>query len=451
MRNIFEISKSGLFASQQSMSTTSHNIANANTPGYTRQRTELATEALRKNGFTIGRGVSIEQVQRLRNDFTDRQIMLKEHDLGDLNERSRIYEQIESTLVTNSGDDLDLAMSNFFNSFSELSNNPQDINLRNVVLSKAQSLTDKFQNTASDLATIKEQTFDSAQTKVDKLNSLVQNLADVNSDIARAEASGRPDLESKDQQTEILKELSNLVSVETNYNSDGTVEARIGGIVVLNDQDISKIRAESGPDSNAFRLRLSNGKLLNPGKGALAADIHMFEEGIPEMQQKLDKVASSLVNQVNAIHSNGYGLDDSVSRNFFNPSNTSAEFISLNDTIVANPQHIAASSVPGEAGNNDNALLINDLRNLSILDGKTLNNNVIEIMNLPGLKLNEIEQNISSKESAKQLLVNQQQSESGVNVDEELSNLIKYQNAYQASAKVLNVGQRMYDTLLGIL
>lgn len=451
MRNIFEISKSGLFAAQQSMSTTSHNIANANTPGYTRQRTELSTEALRKNGFTIGRGVSIEQVQRLRNDLTDRQIMLKEHELGDLNERSRIYQQIESTMVTSSGDDLDLAMSNFFNSFSELSNNPQDKNLRDVVLSKARSLTDKFRNSAGDLATIKEQVFDSAQTKVDKLNSLVQSLADVNSDIARAEATGRPDLESKDQQTEILKKLSNLVSVETNFNSDGTVEARIGGIVVLNDQDVSKIRAESGPDSNAFRLRLSNGKLLDPGKGSLAADIHMFEKGIPEMQQKLDKIASSLVNQVNAIHSNGYGLNDAVSRNFFNPANTSAESISLNKAIVSDPEHIAASSVPGEAGNNDNALLINDLRNLSILDGKTLNNNVIETMNLPGLKLNEIKQNISSKESAKQLLVNQQQSESGVNVDEELSNLIKYQNAYQASAKVLNVGQRMYDTLLGIL
>lgn len=451
MRSIFEISKSGLFAAQQSMRTTSHNIANANTPGYTRQRSELSAEVLRQNGFTIGQGVSVEQIQRLRNDLTDKQIMMKDHELGDLNERSRIFKQIESVMVTSTGDDLDKSLSDFFNSFSELSNNPQDSNLRNIVVSKAQSLTDKFSNTAEGLAEIKDQVFSSAQTKVDKVNSLLQNLADVNSDIARAEATGRPDLNSKDQQTELLKKLSELVTVDTKFNGDGTVEARIGGIVVLNDQEVSKISAESGPGSNAFRLRLDNGKLLDPGKGALSADIHMFEKGIPDMQQKLDKIASSVVTQVNAVHSGGYGLNDSVSRNFFNPANTSADSMSLNPNIVSNPDHIAASSVPGEAGNNDNALLISDLRNLSLLDGKTLNNNVVEMMSKPGLKLNELDKNISSKESAKQLLVNQQQSEAGVNVDEELSNLIKYQNAYQASAKVLNTGQRMYDTLLGIL
>jgi flagellar hook-associated protein 1 FlgK len=451
MKNIFEISKSGLFAAQKSMSTASHNIANANTPGYTRQRSELSTEVLRKNGFTVGRGVSVDQVQRLRNDLTDKQIMLKEHELGDLNERQRVYQQIESVMVTSSGDDLDVATSDFFNSFSELSNNPQDKNLRNVVVTKAEKMTDKFSNTAADLADIKDRVFDSAQTKVDKVNTLLQGLADVNEDIARAEATGKPDLNSKDQQTRLLKDLSGLVTVDKSFNNDGTVEARIGGIVVLNDQNVSKIRAESGPDSNAFRLRLDNGKLLDPGKGALAADIHMFEEGIPDIQQKVDKIAASVVNQVNAIHSNGYGLNDSVSRNFFNASNTTAESISVDSAIKNNPQHIAASSVPGEAGNNDNALLISDLQNLSILDGKTLNANIVETMTDPGLKLNELEQNIGSKESARQLLVNQQQSESGVNVDEELSNLIKYQNAYQASAKVLNAGQRMYDTLLGIL
>ncbi|MGD8428549.1 MAG: flagellar hook-associated protein FlgK, partial [Balneolaceae bacterium] len=387
----------------------------------------------------------------LRNDLTDKQIMLKDHELGDLNERSRIYQQIQAVMVSDSGNDLDVAMSDFFNAFSELSNNPQDSNLRDVVVSKAQSLTSMFQNTAGDLKDIKDRVFDSAQTRVDRVNTLLTNLADVNSDIARAEATGHSDLGSKDQQTELLKKLSNLVTVDTNYNNDGTVEARIGGIVVLNDQKVSKIKAETDPTNNVFRLRLDNGKLLDPGKGALAADIYMYEEGIPEMSQKLDKIAGSVVSQVNAIHSNGYGLSDSVQRNFFNPSNTTAESISLNSDIVSNPDHIAASSVPGESGNNDNALLIGDLRNLSILDGKTLNNNIIEMLSSPGLKLNRLEQNINSKESAKQLLVNQQQSQSGVNVDEELSNLIKYQNAYQASAKVLNVGQRMYDTLLGII
>lgn len=452
MQNIFEISKSGLFAAQKSMDLTSNNIANANTPGYTRQRTDLSAETLRQNGFVLGRGVSVDQVQRTRSELTDQQIRLKENELGDLNERSRIYQQIESALVTSSGDDLDVAMSNFFSSFSELSNNPQDMNLRNVVISKAHSLSDKFQNTASDLADIKDRVADAAATKVDEINRILNGLADVNMDVARTEASNQPDLNSKDQQTQLMKELSELVDVNASYNSNGTVEARIGGIVVLNDQEVSELSLDSGPGSNTLGLQLlDNGTEIKPGKGSLSADIHMFEEAIPETQNKLDKIASSLVNQVNAEHSNGYGLEDATQRDFFDPAGTTAGSVSINADILSNPEHIAASSVPDEPGNNDNSLMISEIQNLAVLDGATLNNNAIEMMSRPGLKLSELEQNISSKESARQMLVNQQQSESGVNVDEELSNLIKYQNAYQASAKVLNIGQRNYDTLLGIL
>lgn len=451
MRNIFEISKSGLFAAQKSMGVASNNIANANTPGYTRQRTELSAEVLRNNGYVIGRGVGVEQIQRLRNDFTDQQIMLKEHSLGDLNERARVYQQIESSLVTSGGNDLDVVISDFFNAFSELSNNPQDTNLRNTLLSKTRAMTDKFNNVSDDLQTIRQQTFDSAQTKLDRLNVVLQNLADVNMDIARSEASGQPDLNSKDQQTELLKELSGLATTDAKYNSDGTVEVRIGGIVVLNDQKVSEIRAEAAPDSGAFRLRLDNGKLIDPGEGALNADIYMYEKGVPEFQQEADRIAEAIVSEVNSLHFGGYGLADTTSRNFFNPGGTTADSMEINAAILANPAHIAASSQPGEAGNSDNALQISGLQNQKILDGKTLSNNTIGMLSRPGLKLNELQENISSVDSARQLLVNQQQSEAGVNVDEELSNLIKYQNAYQASAKILSVGQRMYDTLLGIL
>ncbi len=451
MLDIFEISKNGLLSSKKASSVVSHNIANANTPGYTRQRAELSEQIHRQGSFTLGRGVTIDQVERMRNDLVDRQIMLKEHELGDLNERHRIFQQVEGALVTDSGDGLDVGLTDFFNSFSELSNNPQDINLRNNVVSKANTLIGKFRDLDGDLEDIDEQTLATARGRVDKVNTMLEQLADINLDIARAEASGQPDLHSKDRQLELLKELSSQVSMDTAYHDDGSVEVRIGGMVVLSGVEAAELRPDVDPESRTFRVRMDNGKVLDLGRGALAADKYMYEEAIPESRNKLDKIAKSVVQQVNALHIKGYGVADGTQRNFFNPAGTTAGSIDLNQAVADNPEHIAASSVAGEAGNNDNARMIADLQNLSLLDGQTLASNAVQMMSEPGIKISELESRIESRKSARQLLINQQESQTGVNIDEELSDLIKYQNAYQASARVLSTGQQMYDTLLSIL
>jgi len=451
MQNIFEISKSGLLTAQKSTAVTSQNIANANTPGFTRKRAVLSEDVLRSGNQIFGRGVSVDLVERLRDDLTDRQIMQKDHELGSLNEKSRIYAQLESSLVTGEGFGLDVAVSDFFSAFSDMSNNSQDTNLRNILVSKSQSLTSKFQDMSQDMETISEQTFNKANNTLEKVNSLLHELASLNKDIATAEGTGQPDQNSKDRQLQRLKDLSGLVDVETVSNTDGTVEVRIGDIVVLNGQEVTEIKAEADPLNNIFRLRLGNGKLLGDVEGSLGADIEMFEQGIPVLQQKLDDIAKGIVEEVNILHFNGFGLNDAVQRNFFDPTGTTAGTMKLNSQIVNDPDHIAASSVAGEAGNNDNALAISQLRNQDVLNGQTLTNNIVEMMALPGIEFTELQNRIETKESARKLLVQQQENAAGVNIDEELTNMIKFQNAYQASARVLNTAREMHDTLLSIL
>lgn len=451
MNSIFEIAKSGLFSSQKASATVSHNIANANTPGYTRQRSALSAAVLKKNGYILGQGVNVETVQRLRNTLTDEQIMHKENDLGGLNERHRVYNQLESVLTTDSGNGLDTQLSNFFNAFADLANNPQDTNVRNAVLSKAQSLIGKFRDTAGNLENIARQTKKAAQSRVDEVNALLENLHGINKDIARYEAKGQPDLNGKDQQTQQLKALSKLVDANAVYNDDGSVEVRIGGITVLNGEGPSKISAETAPGENVFRLRLDNGKLIQSGSGSLAADQHMIAQGIPDLQQQLDDIAQSLVNEVNTIHASGYGINDNTQRTFFNNTNVTAQNISINQDLLQNAGNIAAASAPGETGNSAIASALSALQDSEVLKGETLSSNAIGMMSETGNRIFELETQIETQESARQLLINQQQSQTGVNIDEELSNLIKYQNAYQASARVLNTGQEMYDTLLSIL
>src|SRR5699024_2007451 len=163
------------------------------------------------------------------------------------------------------------------------------------------------------------------------------------------DAAGHPDLNGKDQQLSQLKELSKLVDSKFIYNDNGTIEVRIGGITVLNDEGGSTVTAEKAPRENVIRLHLANGQLIETGKESLDADIYRITEVIHDYQQKLDDMSQELVTEINDIHNSGYGLNDSVQRTFFDASNVSAQSITINEQLLKNPENIAASSEPGEA------------------------------------------------------------------------------------------------------
>src|SRR5699024_7883962 len=226
-------------------------------------------------------------------------------------------------LTTDAGNGLDTQLSDFFAAFSDLANNPQDISVRNVMLSKAQTLTDTFKNTAHNLEDIARQTKHSAKSRVDEINSVLQNLDKLNDDIARADTAGHPDLNGKDQQLSQLKELSKLVDSKFIYNDNGTIEIRSGGITVLKDEGASTVTGDSAPGEHGIRPRLDNGNLIETGHARLAADIYMITEGTPHPQQKLYDMAQPLVTEINDIHYSGYGLNDSVQLPIFDASNVS--------------------------------------------------------------------------------------------------------------------------------
>lgn len=451
MSNIFEIARSGLLAAQKATAVTSQNISNANTPGFTRQRPKLSTNVLRSGGEVLGQGVSIDLVQRLRDNLADKQIVKKETELGDLNEKARVFDQLETAFISGSEFGLDVAVSDFFNAFSDLSNNPQDANLRNILVSKSQSMIDTFRNVDQQIETIGQQTLTKATNTVGKVNSILKELASLNKNIAAAEGTKQPNQHSKDLQMEKLKELSELIDTDFTTTTDGTVEVRLGNMVVLAGQEASEIKSEADAANSIIRLRLDNGKLLQAGGGSLGADIEMFEQEIPGLLNSLDEVAKGLVEEVNTVHTSGFGLNDAVQRSFFNPAQTTADSIELNEQIANQPAHIAASSAAGESGNNAIAIAITQLRDENVLNGQSFINNIIQLSAKPGTELTGLQRSVETKESAKQLLVKQQENVAGVNIDEELTNMIKFQNSYQASARVLNNAQQMYDTLLGIL
>ncbi|MEX0779623.1 MAG: flagellar hook-associated protein FlgK [Balneolales bacterium] len=452
MRSIFEISTRGLLSARTATEVTSNNIANANTPGYSRQSPVIKESALSTVRGSKGLGVNVTHIERLRNEQLDLQLNKQENDIGELSEKAAMYRLMETTLISAEGAGLDSMIGGFFDAFSNLSTNPQDMNLRNIVISQSEMMAETFRDLDNDIQSYSSQALENTNNKVGRINELLDNIASLNHEVARSRSARQTNNNALDRQTATLNELAKLVEFDSLTKNDGSVEIRIGGIAVVSGQESSSLKMEADQANDNIRLRLPGGKLVNAAKGELAANIYMFEEGVPEAKEHLNKIATTLIDRVNEVHNEGYGLngDPTTNRDFFDSTSSNASNMAINPDLVNEPAHIAASSEEGEAGNNDIALEIVGLQSERIVNNQTFANQAVNLMGLAGSKLNEIEPKLETGESTKDFLVNRQEQIAGVSVDEELSNLIRFQNSFQASARVLETGRQMFDTLLSI-
>lgn len=451
MNRLFEISKSGLASAQRSLTVTSNNIVNADSPGYTRQRVDKMPVGLNTGMTSIGLGVNISTATRLRNDMNDVLTNQKRQEFGFMNYKSQVYERLQATMTTDSGGDLDVRISRFFDMFSELANDPQDISVRNSLISEAQQLTSKFMNIDQSLSDTGELVADTALTTITDINNLLRDIQALNESVVQSTHRGAVDSTSLDIRVKKLEELAQLVDFTQMNANSGAVEIRIGGIRVLDDEHILELRSEVSPNDQQFKVRAAGGTIIDIKGGELGAQIDMYTNNIPDFRSKLDELANTLVTEINSIHSSGFGLNDGVGRDFFVASGNQAGTISINPDLTSNPENIAASTISGEAGNGELASQINELRNAGLINGRKLVDQTIEIISTPGSEVYSLTSQMETNEAEIAMLQTQQERQSGVNIDEELANMIQFQNAYQGAARVMQSARELYDTLLGIV
>lgn len=451
MRTLFEISKTGLQSAERSLSVTANNIINADTPGYSRQRVDKEPVGQPLRGLHAGLGVNITTITRLRNELVDVQLGQKRQEMGYMQEKIKLFEQLETAVASDSGGDLDVHIGRLFDAFSELSNDPQDFSVRNNLVGEASQLAEKMADMKRGLDLVSDSTRQSVINNTDQINSLLADLASLNKSITVSEAMSRPDHASLDIQVRKMEELAELVDFERMTAKNGSLEIRIGGVQVLHQDTYRKIIPHNDDVAKTFDLRLENGTRVSANGGKLAAAIDVYEQEVPVMNQRLNLIAETLVSGFNALHSTGFGLNDDESRDFFDPDFTMAHNMRVNQDILDNHSNIAASSAAGEAGNGEIAAAIANLRNASILNGRKPVDYAVDLISSPGAGLSQLRVASESRESEIRMLEVQQEREAGVNVDEELSMMIQYQNAYQGAARVMASAQQMYDTLISLV
>ncbi|MEX0594075.1 MAG: flagellar hook-associated protein FlgK [Balneolaceae bacterium] len=451
MRTLFEISRSGLRHMQRSLSVTSNNVINAETPGYSRQRAISSPAGNQLTGYHIGLGVNATEVQRLRDELNDQILSDKQHSMGFMEQKMSHLQRLEAAMTSDSGSDLDVRLSKFFDSFSDLSSSPQDMSMRNAVASEAVQLTHKLHEMSRSNDRTGELAQDSARSNIEEINGLLRDIHTLNESIRRGEAKGQGDYSSLDLRVAKMEELSRLVGFESQVSGLDSMEIRINGILVVDETSWHELKPEFRTGSEEMHVRLANGKNVHVTEGALGADLEMINDQIPNFRIELDQLAETVVQEVNQVHISGYGLEDDQQRHFFDPTRTTASGIQVRDEILQNHEHIAASTESETAGNGELAIEMASLRDKALFGHRKIGDQAVQMIAGPGREIHQLEAQMESRESEIQMLKNQQEQVAGVNLDEELAMLIQYQNAYQGAARMMTAAQDTYDTLIAML
>jgi flagellar hook-associated protein 1 FlgK len=473
--DIVEIGKQGLAANREALQTTSNNIANANTPGYTRQRAVMhANEtALAGGGVRLG-GVQLKDVIRVHDGFIQNQLLDESKTFGSAKMRSENLHRLED-MVSGESARIGDKVTGLFNSFRELSANPETAVLRNNVASNARSTADAFRGLSNSLQGMRKNIDDQLEVQVQQINSLTKELAELNGTLANSKARGETPLELEDRREAILRELSTKVGfqIAADDQDHTNVVAGNGLGTLVNGNQASELylvrtpeRGDKGPGSVDLFIRQGSTEHRITGAvtdGEVGGLLHVRDEVIGRSLKRLDDAAYQLANAVNDIHREGVGVDGQSQRNLFYVSGGpvgAAEQLDVADAIKKSSENIAVGVVPGAAGDNRIALRLAELQNAKIFSDnpdalpadrpKTINESLDGLIGKIALQAKEESDNFEHHDAIMKQLDNYRQSVSGVNLEEEAVNMMQYQSVYNASAKAMKLGDELLQTVLNL-
>ena len=451
-----EIGRTGLAAAQIGQDVTGNNIANAGTLGYSVESAHQ--EALSYNqpvsrdtmsNLPLGSGVVVNQVLRARDQFLDTQVRDAASATGLQTSQRDALNQVGAAFNEPSDTGLNATLGKFFTSFQDLANNPEDLGVRAATVQKGDGLARVFQGIQQSLGAIGTSLGSKAKTDVQKINDYSSQIAALNSTIRQYSTSGQSPNDLLDQRDLLVDKLAGLANITTQNNSDGTVSVSIGATALVDGKDSYTV-TQSGLSASGD---LKSGDLA----GVTAAQIQ-----VTAYQGQLNTLAASVVSQVNAVHSAGVGLNGTTTGlNFFNASaGSEASTIAVNSVLQAHPEDVAAAAAPappalvGAPGDGSNATILAGIENKTVTAaGDPLQNTTVlnyykqTVADAGGRAASASTASDSAGASLTQL-GKQRDSVTGVVTDTEMVNMMKYQRAYQASARVVQTMDDMVGTLI---
>ena len=457
-----EIGSRSLAASQAALDVIGHNTSNLNTPGYSRETFSLeASDPYSVTSYgQLGTGVTIASVNRVRDDFTDKQSYDAAAKQGTYGSLSDALNRIQQVYTEPGSSGIGSQLTAFFTSFSDLAANPSSQALRANVKNAAQSVVSAFNSVSGTLSQIGPNLAAQVQGQIKDANAIAAQIGALNTQIKTALSAGEHPNDLLDKRGALITQLSGIVQIKatdvTSYDTGkatGEVNISVSGISLVQGDLVSPLPTAVSTQAGATALIDANGDAINLSGGAIVG-LLQAQNSLAGYQKNLDTLASGLISAVNAQQAAGVDLNGSPGQPIF--TGTDAASISLSGTILSGASSIAAASAPippalFASGNGDNARALAGLANQVTVGGATFNgfynNGVAQI----GADAKSASTQADNQQQVVNQLNSQQSSVSGVNLDEELTKLLQYQRSYQASAKIVNTFDDVLDRIINYL
>ena len=449
---------------------TGQNLANVNTPGYSRQTVNIQTSPDIQTGIgMVGTGANAVSIQQAVNTLLNSQIVSQQSTGGywtaqqsalqsaqtSLNEFLNGTSASSSSSASSTGSSgLGGQLSGLFNGFQAVATSPTAIAARQALVSQAQTVASTFNQIDSQLSATRNSLNTSLGNAVASANSLLSGIAQINGQIASAEFSGGTPNDLLDQRQQDLQNLAQLTNLQTSTQANGAVDVSIGGQSLVSGTQVTdtlQTYDASGNGSGQLLLQTATGgvKLTLTG-GAIQGTINARDGELATLQGNLNTLAANLITTVNSAYTGGYSLTNTTGANFF--SGTDASNIGVNASLANNPSLLQAAGSPNANADGSIALQVADLASsgLTNLNNQTVGSYYSSTVAGLGSALQNASAQVTNQTSVSNMLATQQSSVSGVNIDQEMTNLMGFQRAYEAAAQLVNTVNQMMITINGM-
>jgi len=481
--SILSIARSALSAQQVAMQTVSQNIANAEVEGYSRQRAEIyTTQPQRFPGYTVGTGVEVNGIIRMRDQLLDASYRREVGHRSAFDVRSDLLAEIEAVVGEPGETGLASTMDQFWNSWSDLSNNPGNAAAQSVVRQRGFQVAYTMNTYATRIDDLANRSRSRLSSVVAEINTISGQIAALNKQVTSMEVTGQQAPDLRDARDRLADELSKKAGVRVEMQKDGTMGVYLGTMMLVDANNARTLEVRAGA---TITMGLAGDPDPVMGIGGEAGQLAQFlNSDIPTVRTRLDELARGLVNGVNEYHAAGWtAAGDALggsnwnpltpptgSRvNFFDAAFTDAGNIRLSTEVNASAAVIASGDVQNAPGNNSIALALAALRDdagMAALQARMGANFATQIGFNTGdsfgdhYALTVTNVGVQAADAANQFTIydtlttqteNRRSSVAGVSVDEELALMLRHQQAYTAATRLIKVADEMAQSILNMV
>ncbi len=466
---MMDVGRRSLANSQTALQTTAHNVANKSTEGYSRQRVDLVTnEPVGEGKLRIGQGAKTSMVTRTNNEYLEKQLEREGMQLGYQQSRSEMLGRVEQVYNEQVNKGLNHSLGNFFNSFRELSNNPESLATRTMVKESADYLAKDFERVHSQLSEIQNDADFRITTKVEEVNQLTREIATLNEKVQIVELGGSPANDERDRRDLLLKQLGEKINIKYAESKDGQLTITAGNTAVLvSGYSQRDLVAQSTPgregkregNVDIFYKSTDTSTPVNVTKqlkgGEVGGLLQVRDDVTNDFINGMDQLAFTVASEVNKAHVQGYDRNGRTGNLLFEQPLEVAgasENFKLSNEVANDVSRIAAAGQADAPGDNRIANILSGLQYKQVLnDGTaTMDDHYNSLVGKIGIEAQRANSAAEAQGDIMGQLKNLRESISGVSIDEEMTKMIEFQKSFDASARLVRTADEMMDTVLNL-